>query len=184
MTEIKPIRKPKLPIEEVLPRIVIDTREQTPLVFTLPSEVRGLESGDYSIAGCESVFAVERKTVSDLIGCCIGDNRDRFFRELSRLRGFEFTRLLIIGNPLEVEQRRYRSNIHPNSVFGTIATIEVRFHVSAVWTPTPESAAQLVQRWSWYYLRERVKNLQAIADAQGSIVAPQNDSSGQIPREA
>ena len=36
------------------PTIVIDSREQTPLIFTrLASEVRGLPTGDYSIKGLE-----------------------------------------------------------------------------------------------------------------------------------
>ena len=50
-----------------VPPIVIDTREQTPLVF--PSgvaTVRGtLRTGDYSVAGHEAAFTVERKSLSD-----------------------------------------------------------------------------------------------------------------------
>jgi ERCC4-type nuclease len=80
------------------PVIVIDTREQDPLVFSRLQSVRGtLTTGDYSIAGLESLFAVERKSISDLVGCCMGDSRQRFERELHRLRGFRLRNLHPIG---------------------------------------------------------------------------------------
>src|SRR5260370_30850848 len=85
----------KLPNHE--PVIVVDTREQEPLSFHRLKAVCGtLISGDYSVAGLEELFAVERKTVSDLVGCCMGENRERFERELHRLRGFRFKRLLVV----------------------------------------------------------------------------------------
>jgi ERCC4-type nuclease len=75
------------------PTVIIDTREQTRLPIRDLPTVRGtLATGDYSLAGCELLFAVERKTVADLAACCMGDNRDRFERELHRLRDFRFKR--------------------------------------------------------------------------------------------
>jgi hypothetical protein len=41
-------------------------------------------TGDYSIAGCEESFAIERNTIFDPVSCCTAD-RDRFKRELHRL---------------------------------------------------------------------------------------------------
>lgn len=35
-------------------------------------------SDDYSVADLESLFAVERKSMSDLVGCCAGQNRERW----------------------------------------------------------------------------------------------------------
>lgn len=43
----------------------------------------------------EELFAVERKTIADLVACCIGANRERFFRELHRLRGYRLLQSLI-----------------------------------------------------------------------------------------
>jgi ERCC4-type nuclease len=85
-------------LSDLRPIIVYDQREQAPLVFTRLQAVAGtLYSGDYSIAGLESSFAVERKSIDDLANCCMGANRDRFEHELLRLRGHRFRRLLIIG---------------------------------------------------------------------------------------
>jgi ERCC4-type nuclease len=88
------------------PVVVIDTREQSPLPFARLLAERGtLQSGDYSFRGGEELFAVERKTVADFATCRIGENRARFFRELHRLRGFRFKRLLVVGSHEAIERR-------------------------------------------------------------------------------
>lgn len=51
------------------PIIIIDSREQTPLTFEhFPFRCGTLQSGDYSVAGHEGRFTVERKSIADLIG--------------------------------------------------------------------------------------------------------------------
>ena len=74
-------------LAERQPIIVVDTREQKPLSFQRLEAVPGtLAIGDYSIAGLEHLFAVERKTIADLVGCCApAENRSRFERELHKL---------------------------------------------------------------------------------------------------
>src|SRR5258708_40041853 len=99
------------------PTIIIDTREQEPLPFSRLKTVSGsLLTGDYSISGLESLFSVERKSIADLANCCTGEQRQRFERELHRLRGFRFKRLLIIGSELDIQKCRYHSSIKPQSV--------------------------------------------------------------------
>ena len=52
-------------LADLRPVIVADSREQEPLTFTRLQSVRGtLYSGDYSVQGLESKFAVERKSLS------------------------------------------------------------------------------------------------------------------------
>jgi hypothetical protein len=78
--------------------IVVDTREQDPLVFERLASMRGtLQTGDYSVVGLQDLFSIERKTVSDLVGCCMRQNLERFERELHRLRGYRVKRLLVVG---------------------------------------------------------------------------------------
>lgn len=154
-----PARRSPVRLTELHPTIAIDTREQTPLAFTrLPAQRATLQSGDYSFLGGEEQFAVERKSVADLVGCCVGGNRDRFFRELHRLRGFRFVRLLVIGTRGEIETGQYRSAIKPSSVLGTLAAIEARYNVPVVFAPTPAQAAWQVEEWIWWFAREIVLN--------------------------
>ena len=68
-------------------KIIIDDREKTPLPFSaVPFETARLLTGDYSIAGSELDFTVERKTIDDLVSS-LTQNRDRFTREMERMRG-------------------------------------------------------------------------------------------------
>ena len=157
---------PKLPalvglarLRDCRPVVIIDTREQTPLTFTrLPCITGTLTTGDYSFGGAEELFAVERKSIADLVACCVGDNRDRFFRELHRLRGYRFKRLLIVGSREEIEAGVYRSRITPAAVLATVTTIETRFDVPAVFAATPADAARMVETWAWYFARELVES--------------------------
>lgn len=153
--------------EDLRPTIIVDTREQAPLRFSNLSFTTGtLQSGDYSFAGAEDLFAVERKSIPDLVSCCIGDNRARFERELHRLRGFRFKRLLIVGHQIEVEQHRYRSATSPKSILSTLAAFEIRYDIPVVWATTPDDAAVLVERWVWWFAREMVKQASLLVPAQ------------------
>jgi DNA excision repair protein ERCC-4 len=155
-------------LADVRPAIVVDTREQTPLVFTrLPSRTGTLQSGDYSFAGAEDHFAVERKSIADLVACCAGDNRDRFFRELHRLRGFRFKRLLVVGTVGEIERGEYRSQVKPAAVLATLSAIEARFDVRVVFVPSPVEGARKVESWAYWYARELVGAVNNVACAHG-----------------
>jgi ERCC4-type nuclease len=63
-------------LADLKPTVIIDTREQTPLEFArLPSDRGTLTNGDYSFKRGERLQVVERKSISDLIGCLVGDQR-------------------------------------------------------------------------------------------------------------
>lgn len=142
------------------PVILIDSREQSPLSFQrLQSRTGTLTSGDYSVVGLESLFAVERKTISDLLSCCIGENRQRFERELHRLRGFRFKRLVIVGSERQIMAGDYRSNIKPQAVIGTLRAFEVRYDMPVVFCDTAEAAANRIESWAFYYAREAVETV-------------------------
>ncbi len=147
---------------ELLPCIVTDSREQTPLIFSwLPSIRAGLDAGDYSVRGLETLFGVERKSIPDLVQSCTGE-RERFERELVRLRGLRFKRLLIVGNRLDVESHRYQSKATPKAILHTLAAFEVRYDLPLVWTPSPEAGAALVESWAWWFAREILKTAAAV----------------------
>jgi DNA excision repair protein ERCC-4 len=146
------------------PTMLIDTREQQRLPFTrLAAEVRGLATGDYSINGLETRFAVERKSIADLVACCAGDNRARLEAELVRLRGYDFRRLLIFGDPADIDGHLYRSSISPRAVWATLHAFEARYGLPFVFEPTPEAAAARVELWAVWFWRERLKELQCLS---------------------
>jgi ERCC4-type nuclease len=136
--------------------LVVDTREQTPLTFChLPAIAGTLGSGDYSIRGWEERFAIERKSLSDLAGSLTRE-RDRFGRECHRLRGFDFSRLLVVGDASDLGRV---CKADPRSLLSSLSAFEVRYSLPVVWCPCPTSAALLVERWAWFYWREAVRPL-------------------------
>lgn len=149
-------------LADAVPCIIVDSREQDPLAFHRLPSVRGtLGSGDYSIAGCETLFAVERKSIPDLTAC-IGPERERFERELLRLRSYRFKRLLIVGEQADIEAGRYRSNVSPAAVLASLASWEIRFDLPYLFDPNPEAAALRVESWAWRFAVEIVKESNAL----------------------
>ncbi|MCP4676779.1 MAG: hypothetical protein GY854_14945 [Deltaproteobacteria bacterium] len=145
-------------LSDVRPVIVVDTREQDPLFFKRLFSVRGtLVSGDYSILSLEGQFAIERKSIADLVSCCVGNNRERFERELHRLSSYRFARLLVVGSRESIERGEYRSRIPPKSVLHSLAAWEARHNVPTVFIPTPEEASLQIETWAYWFAREIVQ---------------------------
>jgi len=144
--------------------LIIDSREKTPLPFSVPTLRAGLMTADYSIQGLEHLFGVERKSLDDLASSCTA-GRDRFERELVRLRGYRFKRLLIIGDRQDIEDGNYRSRANPKAILATLAAFEVRYDLPVVWAPTPEHGGQLIEEWAHWFIREYLKTAEIIMEA-------------------
>lgn len=112
--------------------IIIDTREQAPYEFTDydVAVVRStLPCGDYSIPGAEHLVSIERKMLDDLISCLMGKNRDRFERELGRLRPYHVAAVVVEASWQDISCGRYRSNMKPQSALQSVIAMQVRHNV-------------------------------------------------------
>jgi ERCC4-type nuclease len=138
-------RAPKA--QPVKPTIVVDTREQRPFAFSdAVTVVRGtLHTGDYSLLGHESAVCLERKALDDLVGSVIQD-RERFERELARMREFAFKCVLIEGSLADVRDHRYVSRAHPSAVFGSVMCLHVDHGVPFLWCHDRAIAARVAER--------------------------------------
>ena len=122
--------------------ILCDSWEQRPYLFEkydVQVERAGLPTGDYSIAGLEQAAAVERKSLDDLVGCLMGDNRRRFERELMRGSMLDFFAVVIEADLADVKAGRYRSAMKPHSVLQSVCAFSVRHRVSFLWTGSREA---------------------------------------------
>ena len=128
--------------------VIIDTREQLPLFIERPPKglvmVRDyLEVGDYSARGFEKGgITIERKTVPDLLNC-LGNDRDRFKRELEKMRGYEWGAIVVEGTEANLYQYHDFSLMEPESVRQSVASIEIRYHVPFYFGKTREE----IERW-------------------------------------
>ncbi len=111
--------------------ILIDTREQTPFLFfdyPCSTSTGTLHTGDYSVSGFESRILIERKSLADLASCMTA-GRDRFERELERMRPFE-SACVIVEEPLTaIRHSSYRSNLNPRSFEQSILSFSTRYRV-------------------------------------------------------
>jgi ERCC4-type nuclease len=105
---------------EPSPIALIDTREQNPVtIIGMTSERATLTTGDYSVAGLQHVVAIERKSLSDLLGC-VGGERERFDKEVQRLLAFPVRALVIETNWPTIEAGNFeRSKITAAAAMGS-----------------------------------------------------------------
>lgn len=94
--------------------------DERPRVY-LPAERVKLDVGDYSVRGIEGLFAIERKSLADLLGTLFGhdvdalgeraNNKDRFRAELERARSAGMRLEIVVessvGGLYEESRRRW-----------------------------------------------------------------------------
>ena len=134
--------------------ILIDTREQRPFRFApdTPTRRACLPVGDYTILGLEDRITIERKSLGDLLGSLTHD-RPRFLRELEAMRRFQFAALMVEASWSDILLRRYRAQVHPNAVLGSLLAFALKHDVMPILGGDHETAARLTERLLRLYLR-------------------------------
>ncbi len=134
------------------PAILIDTREQLPWEFNHPTAFLKLNVGDYSIAGLENSVVIERKRHEELINC-LGNDRDRFLREIERGEYLRRLHVIVEGSfkaVIECLYESWGSEMHPNAIRGTIAAWCNRYDWLRFWFCGDRFAAQI---WAEHLLK-------------------------------
>lgn len=156
------------------PTIIIDTREQRPLDFsriTVKTAVKKCWPGDYSLRGLARKFAIERKSVSDLVGTMKegyagfdATTPKRFDCTLLGLAGVKwldgFSAVIVEpddaetirragGTPgcdAETQIRRawYRAAIPPVCILAFVRTIRRAWRIPVIMATSREHAAEIV----------------------------------------
>ena len=129
--------------------IIVDTREPAPHPWRrwLPAHVTlesaALDTGDFAVAGLPDAAVVERKTVSDFLGC-LTSNRERFERELARSR--HVGRFVVIVEGTLSDCIRARGGLSEASLLGTVAAWSRRF-CPILFAGTERHATELAYRF-------------------------------------
>lgn len=134
------------------PVVIVDSREQRPWRFAnLPTERGTLPTGDYSIGGLEHLIVLERKSLSDLVGC-VGRDRTRFVAELARLRAYRFRAVVVEATLADLERGDWPGKLAPSHVLGSIASWQARY-CPFVFAGDADAAA----RWAERYLYQAAR---------------------------
>ncbi|MBM2834942.1 MAG: hypothetical protein HW406_2103 [Candidatus Brocadiaceae bacterium] len=135
--------------------IIQDTREQMPLIFPEAAvEVATLTTGDYSLKGFEDKVCIERKSLSDLLGS-LGVDRDRFTREVQRMRAYEFAGLVVEANLSTIYLGAWRSRITSQSVIGSLQALSAKYGIHVFFVDNRELAARTVEGLLFHFLRKQ-----------------------------
>lgn len=146
---------------------LVDTREQNPLDFSVVKtrelfrvEPATLTTGDYSVKGLEQTeICVERKSLDDLL-MCVGRERERFERELLRMRAFPAKMVVVEATWDQLDMGLWRSKISPAQVQGSVIrwmTLGIPFFFAT----GPHEAARVVANFMWLHAKscfERVRD--------------------------
>ena len=151
-------------------KIIIDTREQRPFDF---SQFEGceivsgtLETGDYSVLGFASEIAVERKSIDDLIGCLTHD-RDRFRRELERLRGYN-SALLVIETPFNaIRGGFYRGRMNPEAAAQSVISMSQKYRLPVFFASSKTEGAYFTFHFLRHFLRHEAEKVKRLQFAEG-----------------
>ena len=180
--------------------VIIDTREQSPFAFKsfradakhartvqgakivpdlyIPTERKGLPTGDYSIQGYESSIAIERKSLSDLYGT-LGGGRERFERELERLSKMKVAHVVVEADwTTALREPPDRTKLAPKSVFRSINAWEQEFPtIHWQFMGTRELAEhktfRILERF-WVNLQRAVEGIQEVVQEEKEKVSSEN----------
>ena len=116
---------PKIKIPEDF-RMIVDTREQKS-IFEPEHWIinKALPVGDFSINGFETLITIERKS-TDLYSS-LGVDRERFTKELEKMKDYKWKGLLIQATEPEIYEEHEFSGLHANSVYHSLAAIETKY---------------------------------------------------------
>ena len=127
-----------------------------------------LPTGDYSLVGLEDKIAIERKSLSDLVGCLTGSDRIRFERELLRAKGLDYFSVIVEAGFTELTAKQYRSAMNPHAAAQSILAFQVRYGVPFIWAGSRPAAEYTVYWLLSKFLREAEVRFKEIIKAHGS----------------
>ena len=107
--------------------------------------------------------------MDDLLAC-VGRERDRFKRELQRLRAYRFRCLVVEASYADLERGEWRSKIQPSHVLGSLAAWMAQYSLPIWLAGDHESAARFAEKYLFQSAR-LIANENAALGVAGQRVA-------------
>jgi DNA excision repair protein ERCC-4 len=152
------------------PVLVVDTREQRSWEMWLSREAHRvtLETGDYSLLGCEDWICVERKSLDDLVGC-LTHSRERFKRELRRASRIRDFYVIIEATYADLLGGKYQSDMSPKSAWESVIALQQRYNIPFLFAGGARVAARLCESILMRWWKEHLKVFDMAAKAQRTL---------------
>lgn len=138
--------------------LIIDTREKQPWDFSIYDEIniinQGLKFGDYTIAGLEDVFRIERKRSTGELSTNLGYKKKQFLAELDLLKEVKHPYLILEFSQEDIDSFPVNSTIprnmwsklrlSPNYMNSMINKIREDYKINVIFAINRDNAERLV----------------------------------------
>lgn len=157
--------------------IIVDTREKNTHIkdrleqFGIRYKVSKMDYGDYGIEieknpelGIEETVrlsvSVERKMNLDEISTNLTKGKDRFYREMARVKDDKGFMVIMIENAtyMDIINHKYKSKLTPKQFLGLLHSIPSKFEIPFIFIDEEESPL-FVYNILKYYAREYLKRI-------------------------
>lgn len=135
-------------------KIIRDTREQTPFTFKQYPEVYTyvdkLDAGDYSLCGHDMPnddysVVIERKKTCLELASNLGQNWDRFLREMELLKDYKIKVLVVCEkNNFYKIYKEGRTKLHPNFIRKRLLYLQIKYGINFMFFPDQDCAEEYV----------------------------------------
>ena len=136
-------------------KIVVDTREQTPL-WTKNVIIKKLDTGDYSIEGYEDKISLERKSLGDLFGT-LGKGHTRFKKELERALKLDYFAIIIEGSYSSCYNKDFDGAFHSKMrgyvITSILFTIHLKYKVPFFFTNGRTESKRIIKELFNAYIK-------------------------------
>lgn len=132
-----------------LPIIIVDTREQERYEFKATEhcagfEIAKLDCGDYGLKQYPNLIVIERKKSVDELCGNFGINRERFERELERMKSIKL-KYIVVEDYWTSIFRPHFSNLPVNVIFESIFALELKYNIHFIFAGTRSMAHNIVR---------------------------------------
>jgi hypothetical protein len=128
-------------------KIIVDSREQKPLQFTLKTKTEGLKFGDYKLDNEEATCKcyIERKSIPDFYGT-FSSGYDRFKREVFRAQEASASLIVVVEGTLD-EIPKFPFASSPEYVFHNVRDLIQRYpHVQFLFVNGRGEAVRVIEK--------------------------------------
>ena len=136
-------------------KIIVDSREQKPLWTNC--EVKKLDFGDYSIEGHEYLFAIERKSLPDMLST-LTSGHERFKKELIRARVANYFAIVVDGSYSAMENKdwpnAWRSKVPGHTATAIADTLHMKYGVHIHWCKDRNDSKRRIRGLMRNYLKQ------------------------------
>ena len=141
--------------------VIIDKREQLPWnLEPLTCQAGTLQTGDYSLLDFPNEISIERKELSDFVGC-VGGGRERFERELERLKAYRVHAVIVEASWQDLAEGNWRSKLTSQTVLRSLSSWLSQGNV-IIPAGNREMSERIARSMLWFAFKHKIEPVKRV----------------------